>query len=74
MLKLHYYLRNLKFNDAVYILINTKKDKIEEMAGLFYNKIYPNCRNRQKLWLFVQNWNGDKIAPVKVYQIQNKTK
>lgn len=69
LLKLHFYLNKLKFNNAVYIIVNTKMEIIAEMAEVFYSRIFPNCRNRNKLWFFVQNRTGNGIMPVNIFQI-----
>lgn len=59
--KLNVYLCSLKFNSAIYLIVNTEKKRIEELIKLYLrNKLFRSKDKLENLLLFIQD---DKDTP-----------
>lgn len=73
-LKLNVYVDEFKFANAIYMLVNTNKEHIEDMLNLYKNEIGYFCNDMKKIWFFVQDWSGKEMLPVEIYQMKTDIK
>ena len=71
-LKLNFYVDEFKFKNALYMLVNIDRKQIIKMFNIYREKIGYYCNDMSKIWLFVQNWDGEKMSPVNIYQIERE--
>lgn len=72
-LKLNVYINEFCFQNAIYILVNSNKDIIERLLKVYKEKVNYFAHDINKLWFFVQGWDGKKMTPITIYQIEEKT-
>lgn len=72
LLKLNVYINEFCFQNAIYILVNTSKADIENKIKFYTEKINYFTHDIQKLWFFIQRWDGKKMSPIKIYQIDEE--
>lgn len=71
-LKLNYYLEEYNFKNAIYLIVNTNIGIIEKRLEYYSKEIGYYCSNINKLWFFVQNWDGKKFLSIEIYQLKRK--
>jgi hypothetical protein len=72
LLKLNVYINEFCFQNAIYMLVNTTKDEIEKMLKFYNEKINYYAHDINKLWFYIQKWDGRKLLPTTIYQIDVK--
>ena len=70
LLKLNVYIDELKFENAIYIIVNANKNDVDNYVKSYYDKIKYKSGKINKLWFFMQNWDNDKMGKIHIYQLE----
>lgn len=69
LMKLNFYLDKLKFQNCIYMIVNTSKADIQNMINLYTERFNYFSNDLSNLWFFVQNQDDNKMLPLELYQI-----
>lgn len=69
-IKLNAYIDNLKFKQAIYIIVNADIKDINKCLKSYSDKIKYTSNRIDRLWFFIQNWNGKNMDPIRLYQVE----
>jgi len=72
LMKLNFYLDKLKFQNCIYMIVNTSKADIQKMINLYTEKFDYFSDDLSKLWFFVQNQDKNKMLPLELYQLSDQ--
>lgn len=69
LMKLNFYLDKLKFQNCIYMIVNTSKADIQKMINFYTDEFNYFSNDLSKLWFFVQNQDEKKMLPLELYQL-----
>jgi hypothetical protein len=72
LMKLNFYLDKLKFQNCIYMIVNTSKADIQKMINFYTDEFNYFSNDLSKLWFFVQNQDDNKMLPLELYQLCDK--
>lgn len=71
LLKLNAYIEEFGFENAVYLIVNTTKEQIDNYLVLYEKIIKFFCKEKSKLWFFIQDLNGKESSQIGIFQLKN---